>query len=146
MRYTIETANTAETEAAGAALAKKLSGEFPGKFLFVCLKGDLGAGKTAFVRGFSSVLSPGSRVKSPSYTVVNEYRGGSVPVYHFDLYRLEDSEDGLEGIGYDDYVNGGHCILEWSEFLPPALRPADAVDVTIEKTADENKRIITVNY
>ncbi len=146
MRYKKVTNDTAGTEAAGAALAGHLTREFPGKYLFVCLKGDLGAGKTAFVRGFSSVLSPGSRVKSPSYTVVNEYRGGEVPVFHFDLYRLEDSEEGLEGIGFDDYVKSGHCILEWSEFLPPELRPEGAVDVTVEKTENEDERIITVGY
>ena len=146
MRYEKVTNGTAGTEAAGAGLAQHLTREFPGKYLFVCLKGDLGAGKTAFVRGFSSVLSPGSRVKSPSYTVVNEYRGGEVPVFHFDLYRLEDSEEGLEGIGFDDYVKSGHCILEWSEFLPPELRPEGAVDVTIAKTENEDERIITVDY
>lgn len=146
MKYVIKTENAAQTEAAGASLAKMLEKERPGEYLFVCLRGDLGAGKTAFVRGFSSVLSPGSRVKSPSYTVVNEYRGGSVPLFHFDLYRLEDSEEGLEGIGFDDYVTGGHCILEWSEYLPDYLRPEKAVSVTVEKTDAEDCRTITVEY
>ena len=106
-----------------------------------CLTGDLGAGKTAFVRGFSSVLSSGSRVKSPTYNIVNEYRQGATPLYHFDLYRLEDSEDGLDSIGFDHYVQSGHCILEWSEFLD--TRPAGAVTVKITKAGDD-KRIIEI--
>lgn len=139
----IITNSAAETEQAGASLARTLSYEKKGELWFVCLYGDLGAGKTAFVRGFSGVLSPGSRVKSPTYTVVNEYRGGNVPVFHFDLYRLEDSEEGLESIGYDDYVAGGHCILEWSEFLPEL--PDGAVRVTIEKIGEESRKI-TFDY
>lgn len=139
----IITNSAAETEAAGATLARALSGEKKGELWFVCLYGDLGAGKTAFVRGFAGVLSPGSRVKSPTYNVVNEYRGGDVPVFHFDLYRFEDSEDGLWGIGFDDYVAGGHCILEWSEFLPEL--PEGAVRVTIEKIGEESRKI-TFNY
>ena len=142
MKKIIESCSTAETEAAGAALAAYLSDISPDSLYFVCLTGDLGAGKTAFVRGFSSVLSPESRVKSPTYTVVNEYRKGAVPVYHFDLYRLEDSEDGLDSIGFDHYVQSGHCILEWSEFLPE--RPAGAVEVRITKKGDE-ERLIEIN-
>lgn len=128
-----------DTEAAGASLARTLTEKCGGELFFVCLYGDLGAGKTAFVRGFASVLSPGSRVKSPTYTVVNEYHGGSIPLYHFDLYRLEDSEDGLWGIGFDDYAAGGHCILEWSEFLPE--KPDNAVSVKIEKLSDSERKI-----
>ena len=142
MKKIIESRSPAETEAAGAALASYLSDVSPDSLYFVCLTGDLGAGKTAFVRGFSSVLSPESRVKSPTYTVVNEYRKGSVPVYHFDLYRLEDSEDGLDSIGFDHYVQSGHCILEWSEFLPE--RPIGAVEVRITKKGDE-ERLIEIN-
>lgn len=134
------TSSAAETEAAGAALAAELSEHRPSEKWFVCLYGDLGAGKTAFVRGFASVVSPGSRVKSPTYTVVNEYHGGSVPLFHFDLYRLEDNEDALDGIGFDDYVEGGHCILEWSEFLPEV--PEGAVRVTLEKTGEDSRRIV----
>jgi len=140
---TIESLSVAETEAAGAALAAYLSDVSPDSLYFVCLTGDLGAGKTAFVRGFSSVLSPESRVKSPTYTVVNEYRRGSVPLYHFDLYRLEDSEDGLDSIGFEHYVRSGHCILEWSEFLP--ARPDGAVTVRITKKG-EDSRLIEIEF
>ena len=144
MEYIIESKSAGDTENAGKDLAERLLRERCEKNLFVCLSGDLGAGKTAFVRGFASVISPGSRVKSPSYTVVNEYRMGKIPLFHFDLYRLEDSEDGLLGIGFDDYTESGHCIIEWSEYLPAELRPAGAVDVLIEKCGEDRRRI-TVN-
>lgn len=139
----IITNSAAETEEAGAYLARTLSDEKKDELWFVCLYGDLGAGKTAFVRGFAGVLSPGSRVKSPTYNVVNEYHGGDVPVYHFDLYRLEDSEDGLAGIGFDDYVACGHCIIEWSEFLSETFE--GSVSVTIEKIGEESRKI-TFSY
>lgn len=142
MINTITSNSASETEAAGAALANYLSDTRPDSLWFVCLTGDLGAGKTAFVRGFASVLSPESRVKSPTYTIVNEYRRGNVPLFHFDLYRLEDSDDGLDSIGFEQYVNTGHCILEWSEFLPS--RPADAIEVRITKKG-EDCRLIEIN-
>ena len=115
------------------------AGIFP---VFVALYGDLGAGKTAFVRGFAGVLSPGSRVKSPTYTIVNEYRQGEKPVFHFDLYRIE-SEDDLYGMGFDDYVDSGFCIAEWCEHIGSAM-PENAVVVSIEKI-DENSRKITIS-
>lgn len=142
MTKAIETYSAAETEACGADLARELLSRFPDSLFFVCLTGDLGAGKTAFVRGFSSVLSPESRVKSPTYTVVNEYRRGKTPLFHFDLYRLEDSEDGLESIGFDHYTHTGHCILEWSEFLPE--RPDGAIEVRITKKGGDT-RLIEIN-
>ena len=107
MEEIFRSVSTSQTEEIGLYLAKKLEEFMPDKKWFVCLTGDLGAGKTAFVRGFASKLSPGSRVKSPTYTVVNEYRQGSVPVFHFDLYRLEDGDSDLEAIGFDEYVESG---------------------------------------
>lgn len=139
MKEYIETGSPEETEQAGAYLAKQLAAYRRGQRWFVCLYGDLGAGKTAFVRGFAGALSPGSRVKSPTYTIVHEYRAGKVPVFHFDLYRLEDCEDGLEEIGFDEYVSGGHCIIEWSEYLP-AL-PPDMISVRIRKTGESSRQI-----
>ncbi len=121
------THSIAETENCGVVLAKNLSV----KPTFVALYGDLGAGKTAFVRGFVSVLSPGSRVKSPTYTIVNEYRHGTIPVFHFDLYRIE-SENDLESIGFEEYVQSGICIAEWCEHIGTAL-PENAIRVQIEK-------------
>lgn len=139
MKDYIETDSPQETEQAGAYLADHLRACRGDELWFVCLYGDLGAGKTAFVRGFAGALSPGSRVKSPTYTIVHEYRAGAVPVFHFDLYRLEDYADGLEEIGFDEYVSGGHCIVEWSEYLPEL--PADVITVHIRKTGESSRRI-----
>lgn len=144
------TQSVAETEQCGAALAKTLTEtERPSaeKAIFVALYGDLGAGKTAFVRGFVRVLSPDSRVKSPTYTIVNEYRRGRIPVFHFDLYRIA-SENDLDSIGFDEYVQSGICIAEWCEHIGTAL-PENAICVHIEKLTsmempDTGKRKITI--
>ena len=138
-RIVTESHGVEETERIGADLARSVSESI--KPCFIALNGDLGAGKTAFVRGFASVLSPGSRVKSPSYTIVNEYRRGPIPVFHFDFYRLED-EDGLDSVGFDEYLTSGICICEWCEKID-TVRPVDAITVTIEKL-DENARRITI--
>lgn len=127
-----------ETEQLGTVLAKHLlkSGRFPA---FVALYGDLGAGKTAFVRGFASVLSPGSRVKSPTYTIVNEYRQGKKPLFHFDLYRITSDED-LFGMGFDEYVEAGYCIAEWCEHIGSAM-PEEAITVRIAKEGESTRKI-----
>ncbi len=127
-----------ETENWGATLARQLldKGVFPA---FVALYGDLGAGKTAFVRGFASVLSPGSRVKSPTYTIVNEYRQGKRPLFHFDLYRITSEED-LYGMGFEEYVDSGYCIAEWCEHIGSAM-PENAVTVTIEKMGEDCRKL-----
>ncbi len=143
MQEKFNTNSAEETEKIGAYLAEKLAEINNGEKWFVCLTGDLGAGKTAFVRGFSSVISPASRVKSPTYTVVNEYRKGETPLFHFDLYRLEDGDSDLEAIGFEEYVESGHCIIEWSEYL--AEKPDGTVYVDIRK-AGETSRAITINY
>ena len=131
------TSSVDETEMAGAMLAKTLTEKDPA-LRFIMLRGSLGAGKTAFTRGVASVISPGSRVKSPSYTIVNEYRLGAVPLFHFDLYRLGEGA-GLEGIGFDEYVESGHCIIEWSEYLDDA--PQDAITVTITDVGTGRRKI-----
>ena len=133
--------NVSETEEVGAVLASAVADVYPHTPVFVALYGDLGAGKTAFVRGFASVLSPGSRVKSPTYTIVNEYRLGAYPLFHFDLYRMEDP-DSLDSIGFEEYLKSGVCIAEWSEHLGDA-RPEEMLTVTITKL-DENRREITL--
>ena len=131
--------STARTEEIGAALAMAIAAAMPQTPVFVTLYGDLGAGKTAFTRGFASVLSPGSRVKSPTYTVVNEYRRGPYPVFHFDLYRMEDP-DALDSIGFDEYLVSGICIAEWSEHLGDR-RPDEILSVTITKCGEDTRRI-----
>ncbi len=128
-----------ETVQAGIELARSLSDNVS----LVALFGELGAGKTAFVRGFVSVFSPGSRVKSPTYTIVNEYVSGNKPVYHFDLYRLEGKED-VFSMGIEEYLSSGICISEWSERFEDEL-PSDAVRVNIEKL-DGSTRRISINY
>lgn len=130
------------TYSLGAALAKDIKKRNL-KNCFVALKGDLGAGKTVFTRGFTSVLSSGSRVKSPTYTIVNEYLKGDVPVYHFDFYRIDDPAE-LYGIGFDDYLDGGICIGEWCENIEGYV-PADAIHIEIIKDG-ETSRIITSDY
>ncbi|MBQ7172793.1 MAG: tRNA (adenosine(37)-N6)-threonylcarbamoyltransferase complex ATPase subunit type 1 TsaE [Clostridia bacterium] len=130
-RQILFTNSTEETEKIGKTLAKELlaSETIPA---FLALYGDLGVGKTAFVRGFVSAVSPASLVRSPTFSLVNEYRAGKVPVYHFDLYRIED-EDDLASIGYDDYLTKkAFCLTEWSEKIPEAL-PACRLEVRIEK-------------
>ena len=123
-----------ETEKIGFQFAKLLS---PGDCL--AMKGDLGAGKTAFVRGMAKYLCPKARVQSPTYTIVNSY-GGKIPLYHFDMYRI-DGEESLYSTGFFDYLDaGGICAVEWSEKIEDFL-PDDRYTVTIEKTGEETREI-----
>ena len=133
---TYSTNSPAETEAVGAALGRVIP---PGTVL--AYRGDLGAGKTAFTRGLARGLGYADPVTSPTYTIVNEYLGGRLPLFHFDMYRLASSDD-LFDIGWEDYLDrGGICAVEWSENVADAME--DAVTVTIEKTG-ENARRITI--
>ena len=128
------TNSPAETEALGAALAKRLA---PGTV--IAYTGDLGAGKTAFTRGLARGLGYGEPVTSPTYTIVNEYLGGRLPLFHFDMYRLGSAED-LWDIGWEDYLDrGGVCAVEWSENVTDAME--NAIWVRIEKLGDECRRI-----
>jgi tRNA threonylcarbamoyladenosine biosynthesis protein TsaE len=125
-----------ETEAVGETLAKILQ---PGTV--IAYRGDLGAGKTAFTRGLARGLGYEEPVTSPTYTIVNEYLGGRLPLFHFDMYRLRSSDD-LWDIGWEDYLDrGGICAVEWSENVADAME--NAIFVTIEKLG-ENARHITV--
>ena len=113
-------ASAEETEAIGRALADTILSD-PSLPPFVALYGDLGVGKTAFVRGFTTAIAPEARVKSPTFSLVNEYRGARRSVFHFDLYRIEDEEE-LYSIGFYDYLDrNGICLTEWSEHIPYAL-------------------------
>ena len=132
MTYT--THSPAETEALGAALGRVLT---PGTV--IAYRGDLGAGKTAFTRGLARGLGYADPVTSPTYTIVNEYLGGRLPLFHFDMYRLRSSED-LWDIGWEDYLDrGGICAVEWSENVEDALE--DALTVTIGKLGEGSRRI-----
>ena len=123
-----------ETEAVGEKLAQQLA---PGTVL--AYRGDLGAGKTAFTRGLARGLGYQEPVTSPTYTIVNEYLGGRLPLFHFDMYRLHSSDD-LFDIGWDDYLErGGICAVEWSENVADAME--DPITVTIEKLGEDSRRI-----
>ena len=123
-----------ETEAVGAALGKILQ---PGTIL--AYRGDLGAGKTAFTRGLARGLGYCEPVTSPTYTIVNEYLGGRLPLFRFDMYRLASSDD-LWDIGWEDYLErGGICAVEWSENVDDAME--NAVYITIHKTGEVSRRI-----
>ena len=123
-----------QTEEVGAALSKVLS---PGTV--IAYRGDLGAGKPAFTRGLARGLGVTDPVTSPTYTIVNEYLGGRMPLFHFDMYRLHSSDD-LWDIGWEDYLErGGMCAVEWSENVADAIE--DAITVTIEKLGEDSRRI-----
>ncbi len=129
------TNSPAETEAIGSALGKILQ---PGTIL--AYRGDLGAGKTAFTRGLARGLGCTDIVTSPTYTIVNEYLGGRMPLFHFDMYRLRSSDD-LFDIGWEDYLDrGGICAVEWSENVDDAME--DAIYIIIEKLGEDSRRII----
>lgn len=131
---TFLTNSPAETEAIGSALGKILQ---PGAIL--AYRGDLGAGKTAFTRGLARGLGCTDIVTSPTYTIVNEYLSGRIPLFHFDMYRLASSDD-LWDIGWEDYLErGGVCAVEWSENVDDAME--GAVAVTIEKLGEGARRI-----
>ena len=131
---TICTKNEAETEQAGAKLAKTLPDG-----AVVALYGDLGAGKTAFVRGMARGMGIDARVSSPTFTIVNEYLGAR-ELYHFDMYRLASSDE-LFDIGWEDYLRrGGVCAVEWSENVADAFE-GDEITVSIEKLGDGERKI-----
>ena len=128
------TNSEAETTALGERFAKTLK---PGDV--IAMYGDLGAGKTAFIRGMAKGLGLSARVSSPTFTIVNEYLG-EVPLFHFDMYRLSDSDELFE-IGWEDYLTrGGVCAVEWSENVEDAFFP-DTIRVRIEKTGDDERAV-----
>lgn len=132
MRFITKTPE--ETEALGQALGQHLCG---GEV--IAYTGDLGAGKTAFTRGLARGLGITERVTSPTYTIVNEYLTGRLPLFHFDMYRLGSADD-LFDIGWEDYLQrGGVCAVEWSENVEEAMD--GAIFVTIEKLSDETRQI-----
>lgn len=123
-----------ETEKIGEALGKILPAG-----TILAYRGNLGAGKTAFTRGLARGLGCRELVTSPTYTIVNEYLGGRLPLFHFDMYRLHSSDD-LWDIGWEDYLDRmGICAVEWSENVADAME--DAITVTIEKLGEDTRRI-----
>ena len=134
LKMTYETNSPEETERVGAALGRVVR---PGTV--IAYRGGLGAGKTAFTRGLARGLGYTDIVTSPTYTIVNEYLGGRLPLFHFDMYRLSSSDD-LWDIGWEDYLDrGGVCCVEWSENVADALE--DPITVTIDKLGENSRRI-----
>ena len=135
---TIVTNHETETMHEGETLGMTLSSG-----TVVTLYGGLGTGKTVFVRGIASGLGIEARVSSPTFTIVNEY-DGKTPLFHFDLYRIEDEKE-LFDIGWDDYLGrGGVCVVEWSENAPRAF-PPDAVVVKLENLGGNKRRIEVIS-
>ena len=127
------TKNTEETEALGGALAELLENKGISR-AFIAMRGEMGVGKTAFTRGFASSFGV-SGVKSPTYTVVNEYSGRK-RIFHFDMYRITDGDD-LYSTGYDDYIESeGYTIAEWSENIEDYI-PEDSIYVTISRIPEQ---------
>ena len=136
------TKSAEETERVGALLAEKLENDGK-KRAVIAMRGEMGVGKTAFTRGFASHFGI-SGVKSPTYTVVNEYRG-RVRIFHFDMYRITDDED-LYSTGFYEYFSrDGYMLAEWCENIPYAI-PEDAYILRIEKVSPDapDKRRITI--
>ena len=132
------THSPAETRALGGRLANAL---WAGAV--VAFTGDLGAGKTAFVSGMAQALGVEERVTSPTFTIVNEYEGGRLPLFHFDMYRLGSSDD-LFDIGWEDYLaRGGVCAVEWSENVLDGLE-ADCIRVDIRRGETDDRRYIRI--
>jgi len=132
------TNGTQETEELGFRLGQALQ---PGTV--IAYTGDLGAGKTAFTRGLAQGLEIPERVTSPTFTIVNEYEGGRLPLFHFDMYRLGSSDE-LFDIGWEDYLaRGGVCAVEWSENVEDALEE-DTIQIDIRRGEHDDQRRITI--
>ena len=136
-RYVTTSAD--ETEKVGAELRGQVKDN-----AFLALFGDLGAGKTAFVRGFIQSALPDAIVTSPTYNIVNKYTFNDKNIYHFDMYRITDDDD-LYSVGFYDYLDNGIIISEWSENIPFAI-PDEYVKITIKKLSCDNEREITVEF
>jgi len=125
-------------------IGRKLGEEAKAGALY-CLIGDLGVGKTVFTKGFASGLGVREHVTSPTFTIINEYHDGRLPFYHFDVYRIEDSEEMYE-IGYEEYFyNDGVCLIEWANLIDDII-PEEATWITIEKDLEKglDYRLITL--
>lgn len=138
-----ETMSEKETYEVGKKLGQDAK---PGQIL--CLDGDLGVGKTVFTQGFAKGLNIEENVNSPTFTIVQVYDEGRIPLYHFDVYRIGDPEEMYE-IGYEEYFFGdGVCLIEWSKLIDELI-PKEAVKVIIEKNLDNGldyRRITIEGY
>ncbi len=138
----IQSLSVADTERVGEELANNILNDASLPH-FVALYGDLGVGKTAFVRGFTRTIAPSARVKSPTFALVNQYKGENISVFHFDMYRIED-EDELYSIGFFDYIDTGICLCEWSENIESSL-PSTYIKAEIIKNNPDNTDARIIN-
>ena len=129
---------TSKNEMDTMTLAQNFESEkFPN--MVICLDGELGSGKTVFVKGFAKALGIDENITSPTFNIIKEYDSGELPLYHMDVYRLEDEDN---DIGFSDYFNkGGITMIEWSEIIEKYL-PEDRLDIVF-KFVDENTRVLT---
>ena len=126
----IDSFNTQDTYQLGYKMGAKA-----GKGDVYCLSGDLGVGKTVFTQGFAKGLGIDEAVNSPTFTIIQEYESGRLPLYHFDVYRISDIDE-MEEIGYEDYFFGnGVCLIEWAELIEELL-PKERTTITIKKKLD----------
>jgi tRNA threonylcarbamoyladenosine biosynthesis protein TsaE len=136
MKEMFTTHTEADTIALGEDIASRLQ-----RNGVVALVGDLGAGKTRFAKGICRGLGVTEHVASPTFTIVNEYAGRDLSVFHFDFYRLRSAAE-LHEIGFEEYLDrGGICIIEWADRVPEVL-PATRIDVHLDYGEDENDRTI----
>ena len=136
MKLTWTTKGADETKRIAAALAKLV---MPGDVL--TLEGDLGAGKTTFSKGFADGLGITRIVNSPTFTIIKEYTDGRLPLYHMDVYRMEDAE---EDIGLEEYFEGeGVCLVEWAHLIGPQL-PSSYLKIEMLRTEREEERHLTL--
>lgn len=140
MEKKLESASPDETESIAIELAKEVKAGS-----IYTLSGDLGAGKTVFARGFARGLGIMSPVTSPTFTLVNEYKKGRLPLYHFDVYRLGEAEE-LYDTGFEDYLeNGGVVLIEWAERIEELLpRPYFYISIEKDLSRGEDYRLITL--
>lgn len=136
--FRIETQNEEETVRAGVEFSHRL---IPGSV--VALSGDLGTGKTHFTKGISKGLGITENVASPTFTIINEHRGGRLPLYHFDCYRLRSPAE-LDEMGFEEYIYGiGVCVIEWAEMIEERL-PQRRFDVVITLGNRNTERTIEI--
>ncbi len=136
----IKTLSVEETLELGYRLGNQLK-----KGDIICLNGDLGAGKTAFTSGIAKAMGIQGYITSPTFTIVNEYNA-AVPLYHFDVYRIVDSDEMYE-IGFDEYIDGnGIIVIEWADSIKNII-PQNQISVRIKKTTEnEDARDITIDF
>jgi len=131
---------TSHSEEDTMELAQNIESEkFPN--MVICLRGELGSGKTVFVKGFASSLGIDENITSPTFTLVKEYTTGEIPLYHMDVYRLEDGDDGSIGL-VDYFSKGGVTIIEWSDIIKDSL-PEERLEIKF-KVIDEETRVLTL--